>query len=100
MSGNGVTMVGIKTKKMHQVMEVVGMRIVLKASLGYYAAALGSIIPGIAVLRVVSTVVSASSTSVFELFPPRIPSPLLFCPLALCKPNSAKRRIDFFPVGT
>ena len=96
MSGNGVKMDGTKTIKIPQQMEVVGMITILKLKVGYYAAALGSLIRGIVVLRLVSTSVTASITTVFESFPPRIPSPLLFCPLVLCKPNAAKGGSIFF----
>ena len=45
------------------------------------AAALVSILRGIVVLRVVSTSITATTTTVFESFPPRFPSLLLSCPL-------------------
>ena len=96
--GNGAMTVGMTTIKTRQRMEVVGMRIILNLVVGYYVAVLGSIVRGVAALPVVTTTLSAASTSVFESFPPRIPSPLLFCPLALCQPNAAKGG-SIFSVG-
>ena len=62
MCGNGVKMVGMKTIKTRQKMEVVGIITILKRILGYFAAALGTLIRGIVVLRIVPITLTATTT--------------------------------------
>ena len=76
------------------------MTTILKLNVRYYVAAVGAMIRGVVVLRVVAATIAASSSTVFESFPPRIPSPLFFCPFALCQPNAAFGGSIFFSVGT
>ena len=77
MCGNGAKTVGTQTMKMPQWTELYGMIIILQLLIGYYAAALGAMIRGIVVLRIGAATLTAAATTVFESFPPRIPSPLL-----------------------
>jgi hypothetical protein len=87
-----VKMVGMITMKMRLQMELHGIIIILKLVVGGYAAALGSIIRGIVVLRFVTTTLAATATSVFESFPPRMPSPsFALLPFANLMPPLADR---------
>ena len=87
MCGNGAKMVGMKTMKMRQPMEVVGMRIILKIVLDYCAAVLGSAIRG-AVARLFGTGTMRSSGSAATVFGllfalSRIPYPFYFYSFSL-----------------
>jgi len=55
-------------------------------------------IRAVVVLRVALTAMAAATTTVFGLsvLSEDLFSPLLFCPLVLCKPNAAVGWIDFF----
>jgi hypothetical protein len=100
MCGNGVKTVGMRTMKMHQRTEVVGMRMILNLLLGYCAAVLGTILQSVVARQIATgTLLTVGTTlSVFGLlfFFSRIPCPLLFSSFALCKPNAAVGWIDFF----
>ena len=93
-------MFGMKTMKMRRRTEVAGMRMILNLLLGYCAVVLGSPLRGTVARRIVlgamPLFVSAVSVFVWLFLRSRISCPLLFYAFALCKPNAALRRIDFF----
>ena len=100
MCGNGVKIVGMKTIKMHQIMEVVGTRTILKQVLKFCAAALGSMFRGV-VVQPIGTDIMLSIGLILSVFGLLCFFSSISCLLffVLCLSNTAVRRIDC-SVGT